>query len=97
MPAAATGLVTLSDITLARDYVSRSGLVRRTPLLSGFQFNAGGTKLEIGLKLESLQHTGSFKIRGMTNCFRVHEQEIREKGAVTLSADLSRFSVGDLM
>ena len=38
------------------------------------------------LKMESLQRTGSFKIRGMTNCFRVHEEEIRARGAVTLSA-----------
>ena len=41
---------------------------------------------EIFLKMESLQNTGSFKIRGMTNCFRVHEKEIRKNGAVTLSA-----------
>jgi threonine dehydratase len=41
---------------------------------------------KVYLKMESLQNTGSFKIRGMTNCFRVHEKEIREKGAVTLSA-----------
>jgi threonine dehydratase len=42
--------------------------------------------LSLHLKLESLQHTGSFKIRGMTNCFRVHEDAIRKHGAVTLSA-----------
>ena len=86
MPTPEPGLVTLEDITLAREYITRSELVRRTPLLSGFRFDAGGSELDLRLKLESLQQTGSFKIRGMANCFRVHEEEIREKGAVTLSA-----------
>lgn len=85
--------VTLSDIEAARDYICASGLVRRTPLLRGFEFfsaasgdDAGGRRPDIYLKMESLQRTGSFKIRGMTNCFRVHEDSIRARGAVTLSA-----------
>jgi threonine dehydratase len=36
--------------------------------------------------MEHLQFTGSFKIRGMTNVFRVHEKKIKSQGAVTLSA-----------
>ena len=48
--------------------------------------NSDGQKVAVCMKLESLQLTGSFKIRGMTNCFRIHESAIREHGAVTLSA-----------
>ena len=93
MSSPAAGCVTISDIKSARDYIRASGLVRRTPLLRGFEFpivdrnGADGTATpEVYLKMESLQRTGSFKIRGMTNCFRVHEESIRARGAVTLSA-----------
>ena len=80
--------VTLNEIKAANKYIFSAGtsssstsLVRRTPLISR-RFH----DKEIFLKMESLQNTGSFKIRGMTNCFRVHEKEIRKNGAVTLSA-----------
>ena len=82
-------LVTLEDVHQAHVYIEQSGLVRRTPLLSNFTVPApGNTKatIDLHLKMESLQHTGSFKIRGMTNCFRLHEETIRKHGAVTLSA-----------
>ena len=62
----------------------------RTPLLANVKApllgNTDGATVNLCLKLESLQHTGSFKIRGMANCFRLHEQTIRQHGAVTLSA-----------
>ena len=82
-------LVTLQDIQQANAYITQSGLVRRTPLLSNFTVPAPGngtTTVDVHLKMESLQYTGSFKIRGMTNCFRLHEETIRKHGAVTLSA-----------
>ena len=86
-------LVTLQQVNSAAQYISASGLVRRTPLVSGYKFPSlvadGGKDVDLCLKLESLQHTGSFKIRGMTNCFRLHEALIREHGAVTLSAGTS--------
>ena len=62
----------------------------RTPLLQNVKApllgSTDGATINVDLKLESLQHTGSFKIRGMANCFRLHEQTIRQHGAVTLSA-----------
>jgi threonine dehydratase len=94
-------LVTLPEIEAAAAYVHGSGLVRRTPLLRGFSaptltrrnteagprvVRPAAARVPLHLKLESLQHTGSFKIRGMTNVFRVHEDAVRARGAVTLSA-----------
>ena len=82
-------MISLDDIVAAKSYISTSGLVRRTPLLSNFQvplLNSSNKTVNLRLKLESLQYTGSFKIRGMTNCFRLHEDNIRKHGAVTLSA-----------
>lgn len=77
------------DLTAAAKYIAHSDLVRRTPLLSGYavpQFGENDSLVPLHLKLESLQYTGSFKIRGMANCFRLHEDTIRQHGAVTLSA-----------
>ena len=75
---------------LLQTYIEESDLVCRTPLLKNFEVpligKADGSTIEVCLKLESLQHTGSFKIRGMSNCFRLHEENIRRHGAVTLSA-----------
>ena len=90
----AAELVTLEEIVAAQAYIKARGDILRTPLLPAAKEvravgSAAGTVSrgpEIYLKLESLQSTGSFKIRGMTNCFRVHEKAIRSKGAVTLSA-----------
>ena len=88
-------LVTLPEIEAAAAYIAGSGLVRRTPLLDGFSAPtlkkkgngpAAAAAVPLHLKLESLQHTGSFKIRGMTNVFRTHEAAVRARGAVTLSA-----------
>ena len=91
-----TQLVTLQEIKAAQLYIQNSDLVRRTPLLTNFNVplstspskneNSSPMSISVHLKLESLQNTGSFKIRGMTNCFRVHEENIRKHGAVTLSA-----------
>lgn len=83
-------LLNLNDVKVANDYVSQSPLVRRTPLLSGYSVPLLGHKdgkvVPVLLKMESFQFTGSFKIRGMVNCFRANEQNVRQHGAVTLSA-----------
>lgn len=83
--------ISLESIYTANEYISKSNLVRRTPLLSGFSvplLNVDANKKEIPvyLKMESLQFSGSFKIRGMCNSFRVNEERIRKHGAVTMSA-----------
>jgi threonine dehydratase len=59
------------------------GLVRRTPVLSTELAGAG----RVVLKLEQLQHAGSFKSRGMLNRVRagVERGEITAAGVVTAS------------
>jgi threonine dehydratase len=61
------------------------GIVRRTPLLAGTPLDelTGGRVL---LKLESLQVTGSFKIRGAYNRLVQLDAEARSRGVVAFSS-----------
>ncbi len=61
------------------------GKVIRTPLVysPSLSHMVGG---EIYLKLENLQKTGSFKIRGATNCILKNKDEIGPGGVVAASA-----------
>ncbi|MBM5811288.1 MAG: threonine/serine dehydratase [Gammaproteobacteria bacterium] len=62
-----------------------AGVVRRTPLLAATALDAltGGRVL---LKLESLQHTGSFKIRGAWNRLVQLDTAARRAGVVAFSS-----------
>lgn len=75
-------LPTLRDVFKARRRIEN--LVRRTaavesPVLSD---RAGAT---VHLKLECLQHTGSFKVRGACNRILAFSDEERRRGVVTFS------------
>ncbi len=59
------------------------GRVRRTPVIDLGPFALGGIPGELVLKLELLQHTGSFKPRGAFN--RMLSAEIGEAGVLTAS------------
>lgn len=63
--------VTLDELKLVGEEVRRSPLVRRTPLLNHVEHLFGDNEhvkgAQIGLKLESAQVTGTFKIRGAVN------------------------------
>ena len=76
----------LEQLKEAQVRVNNSPHVRRTPLLNNIDCPKEGASSQCFLKLESLQKTGSFKIRGMVNLFAAHEKAIRENGAVTMSA-----------
>jgi len=72
----------LADVYAARQRLA--GLVRRTflqpsPALSAI---AGG---EVRLKLECLQETGSFKLRGATNKLASLDAEARARGVIAVS------------
>jgi threonine dehydratase len=57
----------MTDISrdrIAETYWLIAPHVRRTPILQADLGDFGGTALPVGLKLEHLQHTGSFKTRG---------------------------------
>jgi len=74
--------LTLRDIYRARQTIAN--LIRRTPLvLSRSLSEQAGTN--IYLKLENLQETGAFKIRGAANHLLNLTAEARQRGVVTVS------------
>jgi len=79
--------VSSSDITLKDIYIARqriTGIVRKTPLVSSPCLSelVGSS---VYLKLESLQETGSFKVRGATNKMLDLTEEQKEQGVVAAS------------
>jgi threonine dehydratase len=79
MPAS---MISLSEVYLARRRIA--GKVIRTPLIAspGLSDRAGGA---VYLKLENLQRTGSFKIRGALNKILSLSGEERRRGVITFS------------
>jgi len=73
--------ITLSEIEEARERIS--GKVLRTPLV---KLDAGAGAPEIYLKLENLQPTNAYKIRGATNAVARLSDEERARGVWTISA-----------
>jgi threonine dehydratase len=61
------------------------GLVVRTPVLDSARLR-NDLRLDVVAKAESLQYTGSFKLRGALNRIRTLTQAQREAGLVTVSA-----------
>jgi threonine dehydratase len=60
-------------------------LIRPTPLQFSQQFSAQ-CGAEVFFKLENLQHTGSFKLRGAANCLMALSNEQRARGCVAASS-----------
>src|SRR5437016_1469788 len=71
----------LSAIEAARKRIE--GLVVRTPL---FRLNVDDAPADIYLKLENLQPTGSFKVRGAGNAIALLSPAQRSRGVFTCSA-----------
>ena len=76
----------MSDAPVTRDDVVRAaetirGRARRTPLLDGSAIAPG-----LALKAELLQHTGSFKVRGVVNRLAALDPSEREHGVAGASA-----------
>lgn len=82
-------LVTLSQLEEARERLKHSAMVVRTPLLKEVQamFPEVGN-LHLHLKLENMQTTGSFKIRGVVNQMEKLSRkfDLRHKKLLTMSA-----------
>lgn len=76
-------VISLADIIAARERIKST--VVRTPLArsSGLSSLIGG---EVRLKLENLQHTGSFKARGALNRLMALSPEDRARGVIAASA-----------
>jgi threonine dehydratase len=75
-------LTSIEDLNLARSRVVTTCL--GTPVLHVPPHSAGGRPLWI--KAESLQHTGSFKLRGATNAVAALDDRARAAGVVGYSA-----------
>lgn len=61
------------------------GITRRTPLERSAPLSTAAG-MDVWLKLETLQRTGSFKLRGATNAIALLSPEERARGLVTASA-----------
>jgi len=73
--------IDLADIEAARERVA--GTVLRTPLV---KLDLGATGADIYLKLENLQPTNAYKIRGAANAVARLSDEDRARGVWTISA-----------
>jgi len=73
--------ISIDDIEQARQRIA--GTVLRTPLL---KLDVGSSAPEVWLKLENLQPTNAYKIRGATNAVARLSDEERAKGVWTISA-----------
>ncbi len=82
-PSTGAELVHLEDILAARSVIESA--LHRSPLV-GSQTLSRQTGLEVHLKLEMFQKTGSFKTRGVLNRLSHLDVEAREKGVISLSA-----------
>ena len=74
--------VTLRDVYRARRAIG--GIVRRTPLVPSPALSAR-TGAAVHLKLETMQDTGAFKIRGATFKLMSLDEAERRRGVVTVS------------
>jgi threonine dehydratase len=76
-------MLTLSDVEAARGRVE--GVARHTPLERSRTFSEM-SGADVRLKLENLQRTGAFKIRGAMNRIATLSHAEREAGVITASA-----------
>ncbi len=74
-------MIAIEEIRAARERIA--GAAVRTPLIRLHVEDAPG---EIWCKLETLQPTNSFKIRGAANCVRAADPALVRRGLVTASA-----------
>lgn len=74
--------LTLQDIYLARRRIA--GMALRTPLVRSESLSRRWN-CEVWLKLDNLQPTGAFKLRGATNALLGLDTAQRERGVVTMS------------
>ena len=77
-------MVNLADIRNARKTISDS--LMATPVFSASRIGAASGNIELFLKAESLQKTGSFKPRGALNLIRNTPADALGKGVITISA-----------
>jgi threonine dehydratase len=80
--------MTWSDLALAHVFEAATRiapLVRRTPLVESEPLGVDVGARAVYLKLESLQNTGAFKVRGAANRILSLSEEERARGVITFS------------
>ncbi len=77
-------LVSLDDIRDARERLN--GVAKKTPLDTSSTFAELGGADSVGLKLENLQRTGAFKIRGAYNKLSQLSEEQKKRGVIAASS-----------
>lgn len=75
--------VTIADVERAREVIR--GAIRPTPLIEAPKF-PGLPEVPVYLKLENLQRTGAFKLRGATNRLAHLSEREAQAGVITASA-----------
>ncbi|WP_135822334.1 threonine ammonia-lyase [Halostella litorea] len=80
----ADDVVTAADVRADRDRLG--DVVHRTPLDTSTTLAERSGAAAVGLKLENVQRTGSFKIRGAYNRMAQLAPDERERGVITASA-----------
>lgn len=76
-------LPTLHDVYTAQARIK--GIIRNTPLIPSPKLAGVCGAQELWLKLESLQNTGAFKVRGASNKILGLPEEDRRRGVITFS------------
>ena len=76
-------MITIDDVLAARERIA--GKVHRTPLLPATRLGAP-QGISLSLKAESLQKTGSFKVRGALNAILQLDAAAKKRGVITVSA-----------
>ncbi len=76
-------LVTLADVRSAATAIQ--GRAHRTPLIHSATLS-GLTGFDVWLKCESMQKTGSFKVRGAIHKVAALDADARQRGVIALSA-----------
>ncbi|WP_239640409.1 threonine ammonia-lyase [Halogeometricum pallidum] len=84
MPESADAVVTAADVAAARERID--DVVHETPLDVSTTFADLSGAASVGLKLENMQRTGSFKIRGAYNAMATLPEEAKARGVVAASA-----------
>src|ERR1700687_2758506 len=79
----AVEMVTLVDVRAAAERIRR--FVVRTPLERSVELSAV-CGVDVWLKFECFQSTGSFKLRGALNALLLLDEETRQQGVITASA-----------
>ncbi|EFW91500.1 threonine dehydratase [Haladaptatus paucihalophilus DX253] len=80
----ADDIVGVNDVNAARTRLD--GVIHRTPLDRSTTFAERSGAASVGLKLENMQRTGSFKSRGAYNTMAQLSSSERERGVVASSA-----------